>query len=145
MFSRRADPEDESKVADMGGEMEAYYDKKLKRWIFPGDDPAEVAKPLAPPPIIPKNPENSGMPPTTPASAAPLDPLAAMMAPPGSRTLSQRKAPPGTLRYAANIPGIGGGTPMMKPGMPPPTPVNFATFKPKASAAAKEDPADKEN
>ena len=142
VFSRRADPEDKSKVADMGEEMDAYYDEKLKRWIFPGDDPAEVAKPLAPPPIMPTNSEK---PPATPAPAAPLDPLAAMMAPPGSRALSQRKATPGTSRYAANIPGIGGGTPLVKSGMPPPTPVNFATFKPKAAAAVKEDPADKEN
>ena len=76
----------DASIADTGGKMEAYYDEKLKRWIFPDDDPDEVAKPLAPPPIIPakKNTEgNDDM--QTPSKAANNDPLASLMAPP-SRT-----------------------------------------------------------
>jgi len=37
-------------VADLGQKNEAYYDDKLKRWVFPGDDLTEISKPLAPPP-----------------------------------------------------------------------------------------------
>ena len=76
----------DASIADTGGKMEAYYDEKLKRWIFPGDDPDEVAKPLAPPPTIPakKNIEgNNDM--QTPSKAVNNDPLASLMAPP-SRT-----------------------------------------------------------
>lgn len=64
--------------------MEAYYDEKLKRWIFPGDDPQEVAKPLAPPPTTPIVKESQrGM--TTPIPAS-NDPLAMLMAPPSRTT-----------------------------------------------------------
>ena len=65
--------------------MQAYYDEKLKRWIFPGDDPAEVAKPLAPPPTIPRKSAEDAAP-TTPAAPASNDPLAMLMAPPSSRS-----------------------------------------------------------
>ena len=75
--------------ADIGGEMEAYYDEKLKRWIFPGDDPAEVAKPLAPPPTTPivKDHIASTSTPTT------NDPLASLMAPP-TRGTPNTNGPP---------------------------------------------------
>jgi hypothetical protein len=36
--------ESKAKVADVGDAMEAYYDQKLKRWVFPGDDVTEMAK-----------------------------------------------------------------------------------------------------
>ena len=78
----------DAKIADTGEKMEAYYDKDLKRWIFPGDDPAEVAKPLAPPPIIPakKTTEENGVGMQTPSKPnVNNDPLSFLMAPP-SRT-----------------------------------------------------------
>lgn len=114
--------------------MEAYYDEKAKRWIFPGDDPAEVAKPLAPPPtaMTPrKEPEQEEK------KNAPLDPLAAMMAPP-PRSVGRR---PGTTPRPGR-PGANGFTPtmmMMPPGasaspMTPAagiTPQNFMVFTPK--------------
>ena len=68
--------------ADVGEAMEAYYDEKTKRWIFPGEDPAEVAKPLPPPPITPKPDSNK----EAAISSTPVppsnDPLASLMAPP---------------------------------------------------------------
>ena len=122
--------------------MQAYYDEKLKRWIFPGDDPAEVAKPLAPPPIIPKTSDAA---PSTPAPAetpASNDPLAALMAPPPSGVLSKKRGTPSMSRYGGappltsigNVtPSTGGkktpASPMM---MKPPT---FATFQPKPAAS----------
>lgn len=76
-------------IADPGEKMEAYYDKERKRWIFPGDDPDEVAKPLAPPPIIPakKETEEKDESMQTPSKEVANDPLASLMAPP-SRTPS---------------------------------------------------------
>lgn len=73
---------DATVVGDLGDNMKAYYDEEKKVWVFPGEDPAEVAKPIAPPP-------------TTPIQSVPLkptttnDPLAAMMAPPPRRGPSQ--------------------------------------------------------
>lgn len=78
----------EAVVCDPGEKMEAYYDEKLKRWIFPGDDPAEVAKPLAPPPVIPMN-KNPVLSQTTPAKNN-NDPLSSLMAPPAGRTPNHR-------------------------------------------------------
>ena len=65
---------------DVGETMQAYYDEKQKRWIFPGDDPNEVIPSMGPPPTMPV-----GTPVAEPApapAAASNDPLAAMMAPP---------------------------------------------------------------
>lgn len=138
--------------------MQAYYDKKLKRWIFPGDDPAEVAKPLAPPPIAPKKTSEA---PATPLVGAPAaasnDPLAALMAPPSSRgripSSLKKKRPP----MAGPPPGGGRGfvatdpflasmstagikqkvpdSPMMnKQGRPP---IAFATFQPKPASSVR--------
>jgi hypothetical protein len=74
-------------IADTGEKMEAYYDEKLKRWIFPGDDPNEVAKPLAPPPVISVKKDNGNIiSAQTPAKNNDDDPLAALMAPPVGRT-----------------------------------------------------------
>ena len=70
-------------TADLGEKMEAYYDEKLKVWVFPGEDPIEKAKPIGPPPLSMKatsnNDKNEA---TSDAKAATIDPLAAMMAPP---------------------------------------------------------------
>ena len=109
--------------------MQAYYDEKLKRWIFPGDDPAEVAKPLAPPPIIPKTTDDT---PSTPAPTAPAsnDPLAALMAPPPSGVLSKKKTVGGTSSRYASTPLASNKLPPASPMIAPPT---FATFQPKPS------------
>jgi Sec23-binding domain of Sec16 len=132
-------------------EEKAYYDNERKRWIFPGDDPDEVAKPIAPPPIMSAAPEAA----PKPANDAPLDPLAAMMAPPGSRIPSAKKKKPGMTG-----PGGRGGPIGFPPGMMPPTgptasmtspspaagasaggppPPQFAVFTPKPSAPDKEE------
>lgn len=83
--------------ADVGDAMEAYYDEKLKRWIFPGDDPNEVAKPLAPPPTTPVVKHEMG--PVSTPNLSSNDPLSMMMAPPSRSTpktdpLSNLVAPP---------------------------------------------------
>lgn len=96
----------EAKIADPGMKMEAYYDEKLKRWIFPGDDPAEVAKPLAPPPTMPvkKNPEDTPAGTQTPAKN---DPLAALMAPAARtpiRSVGQGGDPLGDLMAPPRVP-----------------------------------------
>lgn len=122
--------------------MQAYYDETLKCWIFPGDDPAEVAKPLAPPPIVPKTP----VAPTPSAPAACNDPLAALMAPPPTRGLStMKKGTSAATRYADPMSSTGkkvrassasaGGkaipptSPMMA------TPPTFAVFQPQPTPA----------
>ena len=142
-MGRKAEDEDQATKADMGGKMEAYYDKKLKRWIFPGDDPAEVAKPLAPPPTIPKASDTPATP--APAAASSNDPLAMLMAPPSasSRGLSSnKKGAPMASRYAdpfvasmGNVSASSGNkippSPMMN--QAPPT---FTTFQPKPATKA---------
>lgn len=133
--------------------MEAYYDEKLKRWIFPDTDLDEVAKPLAPPPIMPKKSDAPATP-APAAAAASNDPLAALMAPPpGLRVSSQKKRTPATSRYADPLASMGNvappsgmklppASPMMKP--PPATPT-FAVFQPKPSTqAAPSDPSKEE-
>ena len=152
LLRKKLDPDSKATVADVGEEMQAYYDEKLKRWIFPGDDPAEVAKPLAPPPIIPKTSEA----PSTPAPAASPasnDPLAALMAPPPSGVLSKKRGTPTSMsRYGGapplssigNVtPSTGGkktpASPMM---MKPPT---FATFQPKPAASQTTDSSKEED
>ena len=75
-------------VADVGDPMQAYYDKENKVWVFPGEDPADLAKPIGPPPKV------SAVVPESPLIKAPsisIDPLAAMMAPP-SRIPSSLKS-----------------------------------------------------
>lgn len=94
-LTRKLNPD--ATEADVGDAMEAYYDEKLKRWIFPGDDPNEVAKPLAPPPTTPVVKHETG------SVSTPIlnrdDPLSMMMAPPSRSTpkadpLSNLLAPP---------------------------------------------------
>lgn len=69
--------------------MQAYYDEKLKVWVFPGEDPEEKAKPIGPPPTAAVTPQGSSSSPLAPAAPSD-DPLAAMMAPP--------QRPPSALR-----------------------------------------------
>ena len=60
--------------------MDAYYDEKLKVWVFPGEDPLEKAKPIGPPPLATNQNISCGV--TTDKRDTNIDPLAAMMAPP---------------------------------------------------------------
>lgn len=155
------DSESKAKVADVGEDMQAYYDEKLKRWIFPGDDPAEVAKPLAPPPIMtPKTTDDA--PAVSNAPAASSDPLAALMAPP-SRAVSSKKGLPPSRRYADPLASMGNVSSTPMTGLPPissknvpespmrtdassaaaAAPPKFAVFQPKPEAKAASD--EKEN
>ena len=116
-------------TADLGGGMEAYYDEDKKVWVFPGEDPAALAQPIGPPPIT-----------TTPVkdvkkvegpNEAPVDPLAAMMAPP-PRTISSLRRQP-----VAQLAGLPAGI-MRPPGAtaapttPAAGPPKFMVFTPKA-------------
>jgi len=136
---------DATECALPDNEEQPYYDKDLKRWIFPGDDPAEVAKPLAPPPTIGKLPTET----TAPKKEEPKDAVSMMMSPPASRGLSSKKSGIGG-RYPPGFGGSGGGpmgTMMMPPGGAPPgmtsTPAVFtpkaAVFTPKPAAVASEE------
>lgn len=111
----------EATTADLGGNMEAYYDEDKKVWVFPGEDPAEKVKPIPPPPKALGVPSSAPAP--TPASN---DPLAAMMAPP-SRAPSARKTPSNTGKPPAFPPG-------MAPRSAPSKPVNFSAFAPPPKA-----------
>jgi hypothetical protein len=121
----------EATQADIGGEMEAYYDEKLKRWIFPGDDPTEIAKPLAPPPTTPVVKDT--------VASAPMpatnDPLASLMAPP---TRSSPNVQGYSMRHATST--VGSRTPIaVPPRIPRSThsmstkvePPQFVIFEPK--------------
>lgn len=144
----RGDSESKATVADVGEEMQAYYDEKLKRWIFPGDDPAEVAKPLAPPPIIPTSADSTAT--IIPVTPAPMssnnDPLAALMAPPPSRgipsSMKRGGVPPVSMTVMASTASTGGGGggggvektgPPISPMIKTPT---YAVFQPKPASAA---------
>lgn len=71
-------------TADLGDKMEAYYDEKLKVWVFPGEDPAEKAKPIGPPPLSVQATTKNEVKEVNTANTdnSSIDPLAAMMAPP---------------------------------------------------------------
>jgi len=148
-------------TADLGEGMQAYYDEDKKVWIFPGEDPAEVAKPPPPPPTTmasaPMEEERRKVPDMA------TDPLGALMAPvqrtpamfgrgrPGSTPGGAGGAVPPTPRslYTPGMPpqaGGGGGarapvgapTPLSMPpaapgggGAPPP----FVVFQPSSAAA----------
>jgi len=47
LMEKLLDPDEElkAKISDGGEKMEAYYDEKLKRWIFPEEDLSEAAAP----------------------------------------------------------------------------------------------------
>jgi hypothetical protein len=118
-------------------EEKPYYNNELKVWVFPGEDPHEVAKPIAPPPMIPKAGDSAPAPePSRPAAVN--DPLAAMMAPPTRKPAALRRlgAPSGIQTGAYTYPGMmppmpGMASPAAAGGAPP----QFAIFTP----AKKED------
>ena len=133
-------------VGDVGNDMEAYFDKATNSWVFPGEEPDENAG--APPPPPPTGPMGGGPGPgpgTGPGPAmggggggdsGPVDPLAAMMAPPPNRRATRSRyvdplaqmgavgesAPPAgnAMQMMGAPPGGGGG------GAPP----QFTVFKP---------------
>ena len=127
-FTKKLNPD--ATTADLGGSMDAYFDSKQNRWIFPGDDPNDVPAALGPPPTTPmaekKSEETKDKKPEKPAT--PGDPLALMMAPPSRRPVSKKNQ--------SKVPGAG--IPGMK--MPPTNsssaatgkapPPQFAVFKP---------------
>ena len=130
-------------TADLGEGMQAYYDEKLKVWVFPGEDPAEKAKPIGPPPMTPAKKEDSKQEEAKSEAVAtpPADPLAAMMAPP--------RRPPSSFRRPGATPGAArpGAPPtfMMPPGASPAMgaktmqpPPQFKIFKPKDDGEKKE-------
>jgi hypothetical protein len=122
-------------TAHAGEEMKAYFDETRKVWVFPGEDPDEVAKPVGPPPM-------AGTPLASTAPATPAvdlnDPLAAMMAPP-ARGPSARRARSGVTtpnRLGMSPPG---GMPGMH-GMPTAgAPPQFAVFQPAPSPASQKE------
>jgi hypothetical protein len=133
-MTKRLNPD--ATEADLGGQMEAYYDKEKKVWVFPGEDPAELAKPVGPPPITPLA---SDAPPAsfkpTPDSRKIDDPLAAMMAPPTrvpsslrSKSLSTK---PMSMMYT---PGMMPGSAMQTNGSTP----QFSVFAPPPISSTKE-------
>ena len=100
----------EATTADLGEGMQAYFDPVKKVWVFPGEDPAEVAKPLPPPPT-PSEMAPKEEPKPEPDMAT--DPLAAMMAPP-------KRTPASYGRSRVGAPGGVPATPRsLYPGMPP--------------------------
>ncbi|KAI2496146.1 hypothetical protein MHU86_18377 [Fragilaria crotonensis] len=120
--------------------MEAYYDEDKKVWVFPGEDPAALAKPIGPPPMA-----------TTPAqevtkeeanNEAPPDPLAAMMAPPPRSISSLRRQPVAPIPLAGLPTGI-----MLPPRAhstaapttPAAGPPKFMVFTPKAGQTQEEE------
>ena len=128
-FLSRLHPD--ASLADVGEKMEAYYDEKLKRWVFPGEDPTDIPASAGPPPTTPMAPQQE---PAEPA--APKDPLSMMMAPPPARRLGGRKAHSTSATSGMSSPPSfkpGGGPPSSSDGAasskPPATP-QFAVFKP---------------
>lgn len=99
--------------------MKAYFDEDKKVWVFPGEDPAEKAKPPPPPPMTMSSPHEAA---PAPSASTSNDPLAAMMAPPPRPVHSSTKKPNATGR--TNVPP---GLSAPPPGKPP---VNFAAFAP---------------
>eukprot|EP01038_Epipyxis_sp_PR26KG_P007099 gene7099-9686_t len=92
---------------NMGKSMEAYYDDKLQRWVFPGEENAAASNPAsAPPPIMaPSQPMTSIAPPTMNNNndnnnSAAYDPLAALMAPP------PRRPPTSVMGMVGNTSGM---------------------------------------
>jgi len=93
--------------------MQAYFDEKLKVWVFPGEDPAEKAAPLKPPPKTPKTPSEAAPAPEEPEKND--DPVAAMMALP-NRNPRAARSKPGVRPSPRSVP------PMFMPGLMSPTP-----------------------
>jgi hypothetical protein len=138
----------EAKVAKLGEHLEAYYDEKAKRWVFPGEAAAEEpTMPSAPPtgPLPGSAPGSSatGMPPPG-ANSAPSsmaggpapsdDPLAALMAPPPSHVL-MKKDPLAAMMAPPSRPGFYGARRGGAPAQRKPPRPQFAVFKPTAAPA----------
>lgn len=145
----------DASIAVPGLAMEAYFDEKKKKWIFPDDDPNapdEVA--LGPPPTTPK--VNNAVKDVSSTPEISNDPLAFLMAPPshGSAVVRRTKSnismgPPsgnsvGPPSMGSMYAKAGVGTPKLPPSSigqkqslskPPSTP-QFVIFKP---APAKKD------
>lgn len=124
----------EATVGKLGGKMEAYFDKDLGRWVFPGDDPSDLPPSAGPPPTAPLGTKLESSTQSMPAASS--DPLSMMMAPPPARHLTGRRNPnqsagaSSTFAGAKSFPRItstdtapGNGTNIR------PTP-QFAVFKP---------------
>lgn len=128
MVTKKLNPD--ATTADIGESMQAYYDEDKKVWVFPGEDPAELAEPPPPPPTTPMNQTEKQE--EKPAPDMAKDPLAAMMAPPQRTpaTLARARAPGG---------GIGAATPRslygMPPGMPPGSAVPRSVGAPGSASA----------
>lgn len=105
--------------------MQAYFDTNLKVWVFPGEDPADVAAPLPPPPKMSRTPDKSAI--AEEPKQQSNDPLAAMMAPP--------RRNPTAARSKAFRPSPSSMPVMFPPGMASSIPgaatPKFAVFQPK--------------
>lgn len=117
--------------ADLGEQMQAYYDEKRKVWVFPGEDPEEKAKPIGPPPTTPmaSSPAPAPLQDESPAVQKSSDPLAAMMQPPKRTPTSFQSKSKSLGSPPSRMPG------MMMPGpsgAAAPAP-QFAVFTPKPS------------
>eukprot|EP01039_Chlorochromonas_danica_P008530 gene8530-9403_t len=145
-------PEAHDASENIGSSLEAFYDKQLGRWVFPGEEASAAASPaLAPPPMAmpsssssssaPSSASGAVQPPSGPpsgppvgssgsgsASAAENDPLAALMAPP-PRRLASSSASSTSLSASMGPPPI---TPSAA-GPPPPT--AFKVWTPGAAPA----------
>jgi hypothetical protein len=104
----------------LGEGSQVYYNKDTKVWVFPGEDPAERARPIGPPPTVTTTPAKSA-PPTAPVPSN--DQLAALMAPPP-------RGRPG--QTTPNRSGFGIG-PI------PEAPPQFAVFQPQPKPTEKEE------
>jgi hypothetical protein len=134
-------------TADLGEGMDAYYDEKLKRWVFPGDNLEELAKPLGPPPTAPMTTPQSVSDDQNSGTVEAIDPLAAMMAPP-------QRGPSRSRGSAASIRPSPASMPILfPPGMAMPTPgasadstaapavTKFSVFTPPTAPAVPSDDA----
>ena len=122
-------------------EEKAYYDEKRKVWVFPGDNPDELVKPIGPPPTaLSMKPDASTQPAAAAATVPSNDPLAAMMAPPSRAPSTLRR--PGAVGGAPRAYPPGGLPPRSLPGMPSAAvgsaPPQFAVFQPKAATTQDE-------
>jgi hypothetical protein len=111
--------------------MQAYYDADRKVWVFPGDDPAELAKPIGPPPITPVSTDAALTPVVAVAPTPSNDPLEAMMLPP-TRIPSAKRTRPQGFALSNNTVREGIIPPSVQTFSPPP---NFAVFAAKPSVS----------
>jgi hypothetical protein len=133
-------------TADLGEGMQAYYDEKRKVWVFPGDNPDEVAKPVGPPPIPTKTPQKEEEEDRKEEPSGPKNPLDLMMAPP-PRSVTSMRRPGGTNPRPAFNPSMmmppGSGIPVSPPaaGGPP----KFMVFTPKNEDSKQQEDTEKED